>query len=119
MNKFWKVLGKTTAITVGILLGFMLIFTWGGVSYMKHKHPIFKQAYIIEVTYKRDKEVYYGSTYFYNDKSNSMVIINYKGNAVVHIYMNENVFVKIEPNPDFEPEVVIKEIDKTLSQKSI
>ena len=118
MKKFLTLAAKAAAVTLGALMVFAILFAYGATIVFKHKDPHFKQEFIVEVTQKRKTVEYYCTIYAHDPLHNCIILIDYKGDKVLHLYKNQNTIIEVKKNLDYEPEILIKELENTQQKPS-
>ena len=117
MKRFLKLAVKAAAVTLGALMVFAIIFAYGASIVFKHKDAQFKQQFIVEITHKKKVDEYYCTSYVHDPFHNCIILVDYKGNKVLHLYKNQHTLISIKENFDFAPEELIKELKKEVKEK--
>ena len=116
MKGFLKLAAKAAAVTLGALMVFAILFAYGASIVFKHKDPVFKQELIVEIKHKKKVNEYYCTKYVHDAHHNCIILIDHKGNKVLHLYKNENTLVEIKLNFEYDPDVLREDLKKEMEK---
>ena len=113
MKEFLRIALKTVGIVCGILMVGLIIFGIGLNAYLKRNDPYYKQPHVVEITNKRHVDLYYCTSYVHDPVHKCIILLDHKGEKVLHLYKNENTIIEIKTNIDYRPEILLEDIGES------